>query len=260
MLRMIIKDPIYQQVNNALRDLIAGDEYRVGDKFLTERIICARYDVSRATANKALSNLVSEGILRFKKGVGTFVAVKPRTGEFPSMTSFTENARRAGLQPSTEVLRFERLKARDTNPLVTRQLKVHTGDELYRIERLRKANGVPMILEDRYVVAHYCPDLLERSLCGSLYALFSRVYGLVVTHADETIQAVILNDYQADLLDVTSGAAGLVVSAVGYLETERPLWWETTVHKPDGFEFRCEVNTRRQHQTLEGRVLLKDTD
>lgn len=254
---MINKDPIYQQVNKELRQSLATEEYGIGDKFLTERMICARYGVSRATANKALSNLVSEGVLRFKKGVGTFVAEKPYNGKPSSLTSFTENARRAGLQPATEVLRFERLKAPESHAIVTQQLQVPAGEPLYRIERLRKANGVSMILEDRYVVAKYCPELLEHALHGSLYALFEQVYGLNVTRTDETIQAVILNDYQAGLLDVDSGGAGLVVSAVGYMEGDRPLWWETTVHKPDGFEFRCQVNPRRNHQKLEGRVVLK---
>jgi GntR family transcriptional regulator len=257
---MINREPIYQQVNKELRDLIASGQYAVGDKFLTERMICERYDVSRATANKALSNLVSEGVLRFKKGVGTFVVDSPASGQFISMTSFTENARRAGLRPSTEVLRFERLAASDTNGIATGQLQVRTGDGLYRIERLRKANGVPMILEDRYIVARYCPDLLKHSLSGSLYALFEQVYRLNVTRTDETIQAVILNDYQAGLLGVESGAAGLVVSAVGYIDDDQPLWWETTVHRPDGFVFRCQVNPRRNYQKLEGRVVLNDPD
>ncbi len=257
---MINKDPIYQQVNSELRALLASDEYHVGDQFLTERMICERYEVSRATANKALSNLVAEGILRFRKGVGTFVAEKPNRGEFSSLTSFTNNAQKAGLRPSTEVLRFERVRAGDTNSMVARQLQVQAGEQLYRIERLRKANDVPMILEDRYVVARYCPDLLEHALNGSLYAIFEQAYGLKVLRTDETIQAVILNDYQAALLGVDSGGAGLLVSAVGYLDDDQPLWWETTVHKPDGFEFRCQVHPRRKHQRLEGRVVLNEAE
>ena len=36
---MINKDPIYQQLNRLLRQKISSDEYQVGDKFLTERMI-----------------------------------------------------------------------------------------------------------------------------------------------------------------------------------------------------------------------------
>ena len=71
--RQIIRTPIYQQLNEMLRGLIRATEFKAGDQFLTERQVSDRFGVSRATANKALSNLVSEGLLEFQKGVGTFV-------------------------------------------------------------------------------------------------------------------------------------------------------------------------------------------
>src|SRR5574340_557667 len=54
----LVKEPIYQQLNNHLKLLISSGECAVGSQFLTERQICERFGVSRATANKALSNLV----------------------------------------------------------------------------------------------------------------------------------------------------------------------------------------------------------
>lgn len=69
----LVRSPIYQQLNQLLRDLIREGEFKSNEQFLTERQICDRFNVSRATANKALSNLVAEGVLEFRKGVGTFV-------------------------------------------------------------------------------------------------------------------------------------------------------------------------------------------
>ena len=67
MASLLVKEPIYQQLNSQLRLLVGSDECAVGSQFLTERQICERYGVSRATANKALSNLVSEGLLEFRQ-------------------------------------------------------------------------------------------------------------------------------------------------------------------------------------------------
>ena len=78
-----------------------ADEFTIGGKFLTERAICGRFEVSRATANKALSNLVSEGLLEFKKGVGTFLKSKPPEEDIQSLASFTRNAIAAGKVPTT---------------------------------------------------------------------------------------------------------------------------------------------------------------
>ena len=253
---MINKDPIYQQLNQELRRIISGDKVDVGDRFMTERVICDRYGVSRATANKSLSSLVSEGLLRFKKGVGTFVRSKPAAGRGLPFTSFTEKARRAGKSPTSRVLIFERLAARSAEPAAAERLEVDPGEELYRLERLRMADQVPMLLERRYIVARHCPDLTERSLSGSLYGLFTETYGLRISATEETIHAVVIADEEAALLEVEPGKAGFLVVAVGYVEPGVPLWWERTLHRPDGFEFRCQVRPDEEGQRLEGRLNL----
>src|SRR5690606_37734466 len=131
------KNPIYQQLTAILRQMLASDEFKVGDKFLTERAICERFDVSRATANKALSSLVSEGLLEFRKGVGTFVRVKPTDDGLHSLASFTGNTLAAGKKPSSKVLRFETVKAASVGEEIRESLQVDENEDLYLIERLR---------------------------------------------------------------------------------------------------------------------------
>lgn len=252
----INKDPIYQQLNRLLRHEITSDKYKVGDKFLTERAICDQYEVSRATANKSLSSLVSEGLLEFRKGVGTFVRSKPTMDRLLKLTSFTENAKVAGYTATSTVLRFDRMKARDAEPIVAQKLQVGDDEEIYFIERLRKADEVPMILENRYVVARYCPDLFEQSLKDSLYQLFIDKYDLNITGMDETITAVTLGTKEASLLGIEEGKAGFLVTAVGYIDEHIPLWWELTIHKPDAFEYRCQVRPNQAQQELKGHLIL----
>jgi GntR family transcriptional regulator len=55
-----LKNPIYCQINDKLRELIRGGEFKAGDKFPAEREIGERFSVSRVTANKVVSNLVAE--------------------------------------------------------------------------------------------------------------------------------------------------------------------------------------------------------
>ena len=56
----LIRDPVYLQLNRLLRERLRPDRVRVGDRFLTERQVSEQFGVSRATANKALANLVAE--------------------------------------------------------------------------------------------------------------------------------------------------------------------------------------------------------
>jgi GntR family transcriptional regulator len=238
MLSILVKEPIYHQLTNHLRQLIASPEYPVSGKFLTERQICERFGVSRATANKVLSGLVSEGLLDFRKGVGTFVRIRTLDYNLQVLVSFTEEAQAAGKRPTTEVLRFETVKSQDVLDEVPELLQAAPDSLLYYLERLRLADGLPVIYERRHVVAEHCPGLTEADLTGSLYALWTGRYGLIIEGAEERVQAVNLRGAEALALKVRNGAAGLRVTSVGYVTGRRPLWFESTLYRGDAYEFR----------------------
>jgi LacI family transcriptional regulator len=69
--------PLYQQVANDLRQRIGSGAVAVGTQLPPHRQLAADYGVSIITINKALSGLVSEGVLYSRVGRGTFVAVRP---------------------------------------------------------------------------------------------------------------------------------------------------------------------------------------
>lgn len=69
--------PLYQQVKQALLADIAAGRYSPDRPFITQREICERFDVSHATAVRALNDLAAEGHLVRRRGQGTFVADRP---------------------------------------------------------------------------------------------------------------------------------------------------------------------------------------
>lgn len=69
--------PLYQQVAADIRRKILSGEMPVGTQLQPHREMAATYGVSIITINKALSGLVSEGVLHSRVGRGTFVAVRP---------------------------------------------------------------------------------------------------------------------------------------------------------------------------------------
>jgi GntR family transcriptional regulator len=237
MASVLVKEPIYQQLNAYLRQLIDSGECPVGSKFLTERQLCERFGVSRATSNKALSNLVSEGLLEFRKGVGTFVRGHALDYNLRTLVSFTDKALAAGKQPSTEILDFRRVLARDILDDVPQLLQVPPDSALYYMERLRSADALPVILERRYVVAEYCPDLTRDDVTGSLYRMWTERYGLSIEEADERIRAVNARGGDARTLKLRDGAAAMLIQSVGYLANHRPLWSERTLYRGDSYEF-----------------------
>jgi len=248
------REPIYQQLSRALRDLVRGGEFGVGDKFLTEREITARFDVSRATANKALANLVVEGVLEFRKGVGTFIRSDVLEYDMRSLVSFTDKAKAAGKKPSTKVLSFSEIAAGDAPEDVCSALRVEGEEALYFMERLRLASRTPVILERRYVVAKYCEGLTREKVAKSLYAVWAEEYGLDVSGAEETIRAVNMSAAESRHLKVVKGAAGLLVISTGIMSDDRPLWHERTLYRGDAYEFRARLGALCPVRPAAGRL------
>lgn len=65
--------PLYLQIVEQLRRLVALGALRPGDRLPTVRELAARLRVNRNTAGRAIQYLEAEGIVRTRVGQGTFV-------------------------------------------------------------------------------------------------------------------------------------------------------------------------------------------
>ncbi|MBN2452170.1 MAG: GntR family transcriptional regulator [Lentisphaeria bacterium] len=253
--RRLVRAPMYQQLHGILRDLIRSGEFGLGDKFATEREVSARFGVSRATANKSLSGLVAEGILEFRKGIGTFVRAPVLDYDLGSLVSFTDKARAAGKVPSTRVLVFERVGCADLAESEASLLGAGSGAGAYRIERVRLADGVPVIYERRLLAGGFCAGLTRDALDGSLYSWLTEERGLSVAGADEVIRAVCLDEDDAGVLGVSRGSPALLVVATGHLASGEPLWFERTLYRADAYAFRNRLGPIRSAGPAAGVLL-----
>ena len=241
MVHQLVKQPIYQQLNAVLRRSIMAGEFAEGDKFFTERAICEKFVVSRATANKAVANLVSEGLLEFKKGVGTFVRPRKIHFDLRALVSFSKKAVDAGMQPSTAVLRFESLPAGTCDRAGSAALSVSDTERLYYIKRVRMADREPVILERRWMLRRELPDLSEQQLYGSLYKVLTNDYGITITGARQTISAASLRAEDEQVLKVREGTAALSVHCTGYAGNGHAVWFEKTLYRSDRYVFNNEL-------------------
>ena len=235
--KRLIREPLYQQLHAMLRELLRSREFPAGERFLTEREVCERFGVSRPTANKVLSGLVSEGALEFRRGVGTFVRGALLDYDLRSLVSFTRKAEQAGKRPSTNVLAFEKTTAASVPSEVFAELKLPGTAPVFYMERLRLADGVAVIHERRWVPGELCRGLTRRDLHGSIYTFWTERLGLGIGAADQVIRAISIRAPESTLLGVRTGTAGFLVRATGCLLDGRPLWLERTTYRGDVYEF-----------------------
>jgi GntR family transcriptional regulator len=67
------REPIYQQIAEAIRGEILSGALSEGDRVMSTTQYATTYRINPATAAKAFAQLVEEGILRKQRGLGMYV-------------------------------------------------------------------------------------------------------------------------------------------------------------------------------------------
>lgn len=71
--------PLYEQVVYAAKKAIISRQIRVGDAFPSVRALSKELKINPNTAHKAITSLISAGLLETRPGVGTVVADLPES-------------------------------------------------------------------------------------------------------------------------------------------------------------------------------------
>jgi GntR family transcriptional regulator len=199
-----------------------------------ERTLSVEFGTSRTTVRQALQELVVEGRLVRIQGKGTFVA-KPKVAQALRLTSYTEDMRAQGLEPTSRLLEIGYMLADD---VLSERLGIKPRARVLRIERLRLANGEPMALETTHLSAQRFTGLrrhLERS--NSLYAVLSEKYGVTLLEAQETIETVPAPPREAHLLGTDVGLPLLLLSRHSLGEDGEPVEYVRAFYRGDRYKF-----------------------
>jgi DNA-binding transcriptional regulator YhcF (GntR family) len=66
--------PIYLQIREKIEDQIVNDQLKEGEQAPSTNQLVSFYKINHATVSKGINQLVEEGILFKKRGIGMFVA------------------------------------------------------------------------------------------------------------------------------------------------------------------------------------------
>lgn len=204
--------PLYLQLKNTIKGLIDSGEIQQGEKIPSEHDLCEKYNVSRITVRNALSELEDEGYLIKKQGKGTF-ATKPKLFRpLQDSVGFTDSCRAAGMESSSIVLKREILPM---NEDMQKQLELDEDDRLLFIQRLRLANGEPLMIENNYYSYQKYSFLMNEPLTGSLYELLASKKGIICDRSLKTVITVTTASGElVKILQVPLGAPLFVMDGV----------------------------------------------
>jgi GntR family transcriptional regulator len=228
--------PKHAQLREILRRTVER-ELPPGAPIPSERELAERYAVSRLTVRSAIGKLVEEGLLTRVRGKGTFTASRRMDLQLYLM-SFTDDMRRRGLVPTTEVLGTD--LAVPPAPAAT-ALGLGDGEPAYRLMRLRRADGVPLAVERGWYHPGVLPGLPDLDLTDSLYAQLARAYGIRLDHAWQTVWAESADRETARLLGLRAGNPLLVFRRVSRC-AGRPVEDMTSWYRGDQYQVTMQLD------------------
>jgi GntR family transcriptional regulator len=119
---------------------------------------------------------------------------------------------------------------------VAAKLAIPPGDDVFRLRRLRFADGQPMGLQTAYVAMANVPGITEMSFTNaSLYEVFESRYGLHPARAKETHVAVLVTADDAALLRRSAGCPGFAAERITLDRGGRPIEYVTSVMRGDRY-------------------------
>jgi GntR family transcriptional regulator len=211
-----VRAPLVSQTAAAIRARIEAGRWQFGEQLPSEPQLANELGISRGTLRESVGLLISDGLLDRRHGVGTFVArVPPPTIDrgIDELFGAGDAIAQMGYLPSVGACSIELTPAPD---VVARELRVPRGTPVCHLERVRLADGRPVVLCHDYIEAQLLRereiplDAVERriQLCGgSLYAWLERDLGRTIDTALAHIEPVVATREIAAALAVPRGSA-----------------------------------------------------
>lgn len=202
------------------------------------RELAKTYKVSAMTVRQALVALQQEGMIHSVPGVGTFVS-DHRMSKRLTFVSFSQEVIERGMKPSSEIVSAIKTTVKD--PMIAQSLNIAVGDPIYKVERVRFADKIPMALEESLISAELMPGLLDENLSDSLYEIFRNTYEKPVTRAECVVSPINLTKRQADLLDTDVRSAALSFVVIAFDARGRVLERCNSIKRGDRYDFKYSI-------------------
>jgi GntR family transcriptional regulator len=242
-----INKPLYSQIQEHIAESILSGKLAPETKIQSEREYSEDLGVSRMTVRRALTELVNEGLLERRHGSGTYVAKPKVTYESVELVKTIEAMQRRNIATASQLLEFSEIAA---SRRLAEMLKIEIGNPIYRVDILRFANRVPVILERVFFPRLRFPSLeewdLERS---SIYDLLTSAYQVMPGRISQTVEAVAAVDTVAQQLRIEENSPLLMLSRIIYERgKEEPLVFSQDFLRSDYARIHSDVQIEEPGQ------------
>jgi GntR family transcriptional regulator len=234
--------PLYRQIKDLILQSLQAGEWKPGESIPSEMELAARFRVSQGTVRKAIDELAAVHLLVRRQGRGTFVATHAEQQVQYRFLRLTPD--QGGEAPPAERRIMECKRVRATAE-VARALALSSGEPVMQVRRVLAFEGVPTILEDIWLPGAIFKGLTADQMEGNrgpTYAMFENDFGIRMVRAREKLRAVLPDEAQAALLEVTTATPLLCVERTSLTYGEVPMEFRRGYYRTDSRHYRNELS------------------
>ena len=231
------KKTLTEITEQELRQAITRGTFRPGTQLPTEAELCQMLGVSRTVVREALRVLEEDGLVARRHGVGTFVRDRPILKNLNFNFGTTEMIESAGMTPGNSHLA---IRSETADEEKAEQLRVVLGTPLITVERVRTADGRPVVYsldtlpESLLKRAEFDPELFRTQ---SLYSILQTLLGQVIEYGIARLLPMTAPDDVAQKLQLPQNALIMYIVQTDYSPDDVPLVYSREYHLPDAFDF-----------------------
>lgn len=229
--------PKYLQLVDLLRSEILSGRIKEGDRLLSENELKKKYNVSSTTVRRSIDILRNEGLIKRIQGIGTFVSTNHLEKMLERLQHIPSIKQVKVLGTKTEVLEKEIIKP---TAKCIEKLYLKPEDDVLKLKRLRYSNGLPIVIDVRYINLKYCPAIEKEDLSGSLECVYNK-YGIIFLRAKQNIQLTMLDNYEARLLQCALSIPAFLIKKVTFSWNMLMIEYGESLCRGDEYEFSLEV-------------------
>jgi len=218
-------------------------ETQFGNRLPPEKDLAKEFGVSRTTIRDAITQLISDGVVVRRPGIGTFIN-PPLRGSLRTWpyekSSFLQLIRQAGHEPSMRLLKCSFEAVGDKASI----LNIESNDQVLVVEKIHFSDGIPVIHTWNAVPASYIlpehQDIIKQGYqCEeSVYTFLKERCKREVAFHDSDIRAKECEEKIALLLSIESRTPVLQLEEVAYDNTQNSLFYGLSYLRSDVISFR----------------------
>lgn len=228
------RKPAYRELALILEQAIRDGRLKAGERLPPELELVRAHGLSRTTVRQAIKELEKQALVHRRRGSGTYVSPNPGRA-WATRSSFLDFVKSHETQIRREVLEY---RWETASNVLERELELQRGVEVLYFRRMDWLDGVPMAVDDGWIVVPYANNFSRSDLAEfDFMGVWNRRQVNPIMRTSLELKADAADKRIASLLKIKVGAPVLVESADCYTG-EGPACRMVTVYRHDQYSFR----------------------